>query len=61
MKKRILITGCAGFIGFHTCSRFLKNLNYKVLGIDNLGNSKMMYPENDYRFQGNKVLELPLK
>jgi|TARA_B100001094_G_scaffold302417_1_gene329625 hypothetical protein len=39
----------------------MKDVDFPVLGIDNLGNSKMMYPENDYRFQGNKVLELPLK
>ncbi len=33
--KKILITGCAGFIGYHTCSRFLDE-NYEVVGIDNL-------------------------
>ena len=30
-----LITGCAGFIGFHMCELLLKK-NYKVVGIDNL-------------------------
>tara|TARA_A100001015_G_scaffold52906_1_gene57974 strand:- start:1978 stop:2949 length:972 start_codon:yes stop_codon:yes gene_type:complete len=30
-----LITGCAGFIGFHMCELLLKK-NYKVIGIDNL-------------------------
>lgn len=30
-----LVTGCAGFIGFHTCLALLKN-NQKVVGIDNL-------------------------
>ena len=30
-----LVTGCAGFIGFHMCKLLLKK-NYKVLGIDNL-------------------------
>lgn len=34
--KKILITGCAGFIGSHTCEWFLKNTDYKVYGIDNL-------------------------
>lgn len=33
----ILITGCAGFIGFHTSKEFL-NKNKKVIGIDNLNN-----------------------
>tara|TARA_B110000503_G_C7113968_1_gene399433 strand:- start:537 stop:1511 length:975 start_codon:yes stop_codon:yes gene_type:complete len=35
MKKKITITGAAGFIGYHTSKFFLKK-NYKVLGIDNL-------------------------
>ena len=30
-----LVTGCAGFIGFHMCELLLKK-NYKVVGIDNL-------------------------
>ena len=34
---QLLVTGAAGFIGFHTCLRLLKN-NFKVLGIDNLDN-----------------------
>ena len=35
MAKKVLITGCAGFIGFHTTSRLLAD-GYKVTGIDNL-------------------------
>lgn len=31
----ILVTGCAGFIGFHVCRRLLQN-NVSVIGIDNL-------------------------
>ena len=31
----VLITGVAGFIGFHTCKYFLKK-KYKVVGIDNI-------------------------
>ncbi|MFA7578265.1 MAG: NAD-dependent epimerase/dehydratase family protein, partial [Candidatus Muiribacteriota bacterium] len=31
----ILITGCAGFIGFHL-SKLLLEKNYKILGVDNL-------------------------
>ena len=34
-KAYILITGCAGFIGFHF-TKFLLNKNYKVIGIDML-------------------------
>lgn len=32
---KILITGCAGFIGFHVCLNLLKNKN-EIYGIDNL-------------------------
>ena len=36
-KDKILITGSAGFIGFHVCKIFLKK-NYIVYGLDNLNN-----------------------
>jgi dTDP-glucose 4,6-dehydratase len=41
MKKTVLITGAAGFLGSHLCDYFLSK-NYKVIGIDNLitGNLK---------------------
>ena len=35
MKKTVLITGAAGFLGSHLCYYFLSK-NFKVLGIDNL-------------------------
>ncbi len=34
----ILITGCAGFIGFHLSNQLLKNSKYKIVGIDNINN-----------------------
>ena len=34
MKKKILITGSAGFIGFHLASKYLER-NYTVIGLDN--------------------------
>ena len=43
---RILVTGCAGFIGSHTCEFLLKR-GSMVLGIDNI---------NDY-YDINKKLE----
>tara|TARA_B100002052_G_C15877683_1_gene597726 strand:- start:2154 stop:3125 length:972 start_codon:yes stop_codon:yes gene_type:complete len=35
MKKIVLITGAAGFLGSHLCDYFLSK-SYKVLGVDNL-------------------------
>ncbi|HPG10296.1 MAG TPA: SDR family oxidoreductase [Chitinophagaceae bacterium] len=34
-KKRVLITGAAGFLGSHLCDRFIKE-GYFVVGMDNL-------------------------
>ncbi len=34
-KKRVLITGAAGFLGSHLCDRFIKE-DYHVIGMDNL-------------------------
>ncbi len=41
MKKRILITGAAGFLGSHLCDKFIGK-DYEVIGMDNLltGNIK---------------------
>ena len=36
-KNKILITGSAGFIGYHLCKSLLKD-NCEVLGIDNMNN-----------------------
>ncbi len=55
MKKTILITGAAGFLGSHLCDYFLSK-KYKVIGIDNLitGNLKNIYhnkSNNDFKFK----------
>lgn len=34
-RKRVLITGAAGFLGSHLCDRFIKE-GYHVIGMDNL-------------------------
>ena len=48
----ILITGCAGFIGFHVASFYLKK-GIKIIGIDNINN----YYNTKYKFQRLKILE----
>ena len=35
MSNKILITGAAGFIGFHTCSRLISE-GYEIIGFDNV-------------------------
>ena len=37
MSKKILVTGAAGFIGFYL-SAYLANLDYQVIGLDNINN-----------------------
>lgn len=37
----------------------MKGVNYPVLGIDDLGNSEMMFPDHEYNFPGNSVTEYP--
>ena len=36
----ILVTGCTGYIGSHTCVELL-NAGYNIIGIDNFSNSKI--------------------
>ena len=35
MKKRVLITGAAGFLGSHLCDKFIA-ADFHVIGMDNL-------------------------
>lgn len=38
----------------------MQNVNYPVLGISDVGDVQLMQPEQDYKFKGEKVTELPL-
>lgn len=42
-----LVTGCAGFIGFHTIKELTKNKNYTIYGIDNINNFYSQKLKND--------------
>ena len=39
----------------------MKGVENNVIGIDDLGNKKIMTPEKEYQFPGNSVYEIPLK
>ena len=52
--KKILITGSAGFIGFHLCKALEKN--YSLVGIDNLNNYYDKQLKIDNRFGRNQVI-----
>ena len=52
-RKRILITGAAGFLGSHLCDRFIKE-GYHVIGMDNLitgrlKNIEHLLPNKNFR------------
>ena len=38
----------------------MNNVKHKVLGIDDMGNTKMMKPDNDYGYPGGQVFEIPV-
>jgi len=49
MTKRVLVTGAAGFLGSHLCEK-LRNLNYEVIGIDNMSGGNLDNVPNDVKF-----------
>ena len=48
--QKILITGVAGFIGFHLAKRLLQEENLIVIGIDNLNNYYSVKLKKENRF-----------
>tara|TARA_Y100000768_G_C23956335_1_gene673005 strand:- start:803 stop:1774 length:972 start_codon:yes stop_codon:yes gene_type:complete len=57
MKKSVLITGAAGFLGSHLCDYFISK-NYKVIGVDNLitGSSKnLSHLNSNINFEFRKI------
>lgn len=58
-RKRILITGAAGFLGSHLCDRFIKE-NYHVIGMDNLitgdlANIEHLFSLENFEFYNHDV------
>lgn len=59
IKKRVLITGAAGFLGSHLCDRFIKE-GFHVIGMDNLitgdlRNIEHLFPLGDFEFYHHDV------
>ena len=38
----------------------MQGVNYPVLGVSDTGDTQMMYPDQDYKFDGEKVTEYPM-
>lgn len=58
-RKRILITGAAGFLGSHLCDRFVKE-DYHVIGMDNLitgdiANIEHLFKLENFEFYNHDV------
>ena len=51
-KEKILVTGSAGFIGFHLCRRLLRE-NFDVIGFDNINN----YYSTELKLSRLKILK----
>ena len=52
---KILVTGCAGFIGYHLCDKLLNNYSINLHGIDNLNNYY------DVKIKKNRLSKLKAK
>ncbi|PVD53620.1 NAD-dependent dehydratase [Terrimonas sp.] len=58
-RKRVLITGAAGFLGSHLCNRFIKD-GYHVIGMDNfitgdVRNIENLFPLENFEFYHHDV------
>ena len=66
---KILVTGCAGFIGSHLCERLLED-NHNIIGIDNLNdyydinlkktNLDILYKYKNFSFYKKDVCDIKL-
>jgi len=59
IKKKILVTGCAGFIGSHLCEKLISK-GYNVTGIDNLSTGKLIFIKNIKNNKKFKFLKVDL-
>jgi nucleoside-diphosphate-sugar epimerase len=58
---RLLVTGCAGFIGYHLCERLLDD-GHEVVGVDDLSTGQQINVDDlranqAFRFVGHNIVE----
>ena len=54
---KILITGCAGFIGSHLCEKLLKDKSNEIIGIDIITD----YYDTKQKLENLEILKLKKK
>ena len=62
VKKKVVVTGCAGFVGSTLVDKLLE-LKYHVIGIDNLSSGQKTFLKNaftnkNFRFYKCDILNL---
>lgn len=60
MKKYVLITGGAGYIGSHTIVEVFQNTNFEVISIDNYSNSFPDVYDGIYQITQKKVIPIDI-
>ena len=58
-KKKIIVTGCAGFMGSNLVEKLLSN-DYLIIGIDNLGTGQMKFLKKAFCHSNFKFLKCDL-
>ena len=59
IKKKVIVTGCAGFVGSNLVDRLLKE-NYQVLGIDNLSTGQINFIKKPLKNLNFKFFKIDL-
>jgi UDP-glucose 4-epimerase len=58
MRRYIVVTGGAGYIGSHTIIEIFQNTTYEVISIDNFSNSYEDVYERIHQITNKKVISL---
>ena len=58
-KKRIIVTGCAGFVGSNLVDKLIP-LNHQIIGIDNLSTGQKKFLRHALKYKNFKFLKCDL-